>query len=187
MKNPKKKKKLSDEKKVPIKIPRKNKDLKDHLISTAVASTRKMEYLDHQLDLLNAHLPYSETESVWFPIKVLEDYIKFLRKLSTAENKIDGVRIHFASYPNRVRIDRNGILKPKNEKYGMTLQLVPTIPNIEQQRKRADPYFRHDDVYIENGEMKRLRESKKEHWKIRNEDIILNEGLKCPPPVESGS
>ena len=89
------------------------------LITKEFAKLLNENYNKTRLPMINEALKKEDANAIWFPIDVLENYIKYIKAEATKQKfQIDGIRIHFGAYPED---------KKYEEKSGLTtLFLAPT-------------------------------------------------------------
>lgn len=191
--------------------------LKKYLISTAAVKKMQRNYKAKQLNTLhiaNGYIVNSkkkknavptngfhETLSVWFPIEVLEEYLKFiqLRFAQAAidkSGKISGVRINISAYSdpeeNSEEYNLDTEEKFRDENSRLTAIMVPTIKYSDLgdcfSRKDIEkfPHLQHVPVYLNKVGRNKVIQNLDHHKPgDKNEKTGLM-GKPFPPPPQGG-
>jgi len=162
--------------------------IKPYLITTERARDMRNFYINNQYDAITKSIPdgitgqkkYVETEYVWYPIEVLENYIQYARDIQkSTDTEIDGIRIYFGAY-------EDGSEMPDNEKeyYNrQTIIMLPTTPAPKERHVDKDENSKHDSIYLcsKSKKVKVIDLSDRKN-DLSNQNSALNEGHAKPPP-----
>lgn len=166
--------------------------LNQYLIDSRTHFDMCQNYEVNQRDLINRNLhtptrPYYETQLVWWPLHILEEYIALLK--NEMPSSLSGVSMF---------ITANDAVGPENEprKYSrrLTVNLVPTVNKDEVNVKtnEADDYNGLDDLPVVKGRVGdgaiqlHVIKNLADFNTIENENLILNRGHNFPPPPSNG-
>lgn len=164
-----------------------SKNLKKYLIKTADAIKMQNRYKKRQYKILSDAEEFPETETIWYPIEVLREYLDYVEQEAEKLNEeVTGIKFYFSAYPK----GKEKICKPKNR---LALTAFPTVSkgkDEEDSTIKSCPHLAHDSFYIDSSRRKKkrvklLKTLKKEEM-IFNQNTALGSGGPYPPPPPWG-
>lgn len=144
-----------------------------YLISMATAAKMEKEYASRQCTALSRTGHYEETEHVYIPIDVLEDYLATAKQYATSKRtKVSGIRICISSYDWK-----KGSVKNPGKRLG--LYLVPTKSNG---KTKGTPAQRNSPLYSNTKKKSASRSRKKSTLAAGAGSNMALLGFPFPPP-----
>lgn len=132
-------------------MPKISDKLEDHLVSTITAVERHKYFLERQRSVIEKSLCINETQSVWYPLKVIKDYVAYLEQLNALHgSSIDGIRFYFSAYER----GEEGLDEYKNRLSFIAMPTSPTKLTLQERKVKYGEgseefdYYKNDTVYF---------------------------------------
>lgn len=157
-------------------FPKIPESISSYIIETDKAVKMCSNFINNQYQQLKPPIE-EDTRSVWFPIKVIEDYLHYIKQIGIENNvDIDGLRIFLGAYGDNGKESDS----ERNYSYRQTVLFMPTIPSSSPGNSE---YSKHNAIFLnkKTGKVDTIDPTTPIDG-IENQGSTLNRGHAQPPP-----